>query len=201
MCRIKICGLFRIKDAEYVNEAGPDYAGFVFARSARQVMPVQAAEIRCCLNPPIRAVGVFVNEEPQRIARIARYCQLDMIQLHGRETEEDVRRVHQLTGLNVIKAVRAEEAASWDESEAEYLLIDHGTGGTGKAFDWTTLPPLTKPFFLAGGIGLHNIEKAARTGAFALDISSGAETDGLKDRDKICRLVRITRQTGGKEDE
>lgn len=201
MSRVKICGLFRIQDAEYVNEARPDYAGFVFARSKRQVLPVQAAEIRCCLTPGIRTVGVFVNEPPEYIARISAYCQLDLIQLHGQETEEEIRRIHQMTGLGVIKAIHVEEAAMWDESEADYLLIDHGAGGTGENFDWTALPKLSKPFFLAGGIRLHNIAKAAGTGAFALDISSGAETDGMKDREKICRIVQEVRRSGGDQNE
>ena len=164
-------------------------------------MPVQAAEIRCCLTPGIRTVGVFVNERPEHIARIARYCQLDLIQLHGQETEQEIRQIHQLTGLDVIKAVHVEDAAMWNASEADYLLIDHGAGGTGQAFDWTELPKLSKPFFLAGGIGLHNIAQAAGTGAFALDISSGAETDGIKDREKICRIVQEVRRLGGDQNE
>ena len=109
MAKVKICGLFRIADAMAANRAMPDYVGFVFAKSRRQVPPVQAAEMRTVLSPWIRTVGVFVNEEAETIREIAEYCQLDLIQLHGQESPETVRRVRDICGLGVIKAVHVEE--------------------------------------------------------------------------------------------
>lgn len=201
MAKIKICGLVRTVDAEAANRAMPDYVGFVFAKSRRQVLPVQAAQMRVILSPKIRAVGVFVNEDPERIREIVRYCALDLVQLHGQESPEEVERVRDLCGVGVIKAEHAEEAARWDRSQADFLLLDQGAGGTGQSFDWGNIPDLRKPYFLAGGIGLHNLSEALATGAYGVDVSSGAETEGKKDGDKMRRLVERVRKRSENGDE
>ena len=193
MAKIKICGLVRTVDAEAANRAMPDYVGFVFAKSRRQVLPVQAAQMRVILSPKIRAVGVF--------REIVRYCALDLVQLHGQESPEEVERVRDLCGVGVIKAVHAEEAARWDRSQADFLLLDQGAGGTGQSFDWGNIPDLRKPYFLAGGIGLHNLSEALATGAYGVDVSSGAETEGKKDGDKMRRLVERVRKRSENGDE
>ncbi|MCI8361509.1 MAG: phosphoribosylanthranilate isomerase, partial [Clostridiales bacterium] len=149
------------------------------------------------LDPGILSVGVFVNATPEEITGLARDRVIDLIQLHGGEDEETVRRVKAATGLPVIKAVRVASAADvtrWRASAADFLLLDNGAGGTGRVFDWSLLPPLDRPWFLAGGLREDNIPAALSLSPYCLDISSGAETGGVKDKDKIKRLVEMIRK-------
>jgi phosphoribosylanthranilate isomerase len=227
MIKIKICGLFREEDAAYANEAKPDYAGFVFAESRRKVSPALAARLRGLLDSSIVPVGVFVNAPASDIIALYRDGIIDMVQLHGDEDGAYIRRLRELsvgTGrgpIPVIKAIRVEGPADlepWRGTSAgpgeeagtpDYLLLDRG-GGTGQAFDWNLLPgtggadgtgnhaPLfRRPWFLAGGIGLHNIREALALEPFGVDVSSGAETGGLKDREKMMELTRIVRKGSG----
>lgn len=199
--RIKICGLSRPCDIDYVNASKPDYIGFVFAKSKRQVSPWQAAELKRRLNPDIRAVGVFVNEEPERIAGLVRDGIIDWVQLHGQEDEayiDSLRKLLARTGnaCPIIKAFSIktpEDVKNACKSSADYILLDQGAGGTGKTFDWHVIGEIGRPFFLAGGLGPDNVEAAIQTGAFALDLSSGVETDGFKNAEKIELCVRKVR--------
>lgn len=199
--RIKICGLSRPCDIDYVNASKPDYIGFVFAKSKRQVSPKQAAELKRRLDPDICAVGVFVNEEPERIAALVRDGVIDWVQLHGQEDEAYIDRLRKLlaragNACPIIKAfsIRTpEDVKNACKSSADYILLDQGAGGTGKPFDWRMIGEIGRPFFLAGGLGPENIASALRTGAFALDVSSGVETDGFKDAEKIELCVRKAR--------
>ncbi len=198
MTRIKLCGLSRPCDIEAVNEAKPDFAGFVFAPSRRQVTPEQAGKLKALLSPQIKAVGVFVNAKPEQIAALLKAGVIDIAQLHGQETEADIQRLRQLAPHTaVIKAVRVDtprDVLAWQDSAADFLLLDNGAGGTGKAFDWKLIPPDCKPFFLAGGLHRDNILEAIHTAhPYAVDLSSGIETAGWKDRDKILEIVRIVR--------
>lgn len=210
---IKICGLTRQEDIAMVNVLRPDYIGFVFAKSRRQVSEKQAAELRKKLLPGICVVGVFVNAPVQEEVKLFREKVIDMVQLHGQEDEAHIRQLRELTreqtgtAAPVIKAVSmsAEKRESgsvpecWLESEADYLLLDNGPGGTGKAFDHTLIVPekMTKPFFLAGGICGDNAVQAIRTcRPFALDASSGVETDGVKDMEKMRQLIYAVRGYG-----
>ena len=197
MTRIKICGLFRDCDIDYVNEALPDYIGFVFAESRRQVSAEKAAEMRKRLEPSIVPVGVFVNAPLENIVRLYREGVIEIAQLHGSEDEDYIKSLKQSCGAPVIKAVRVEKSDDIERlknTSAEYLLLDNGAGGTGKAFDWSLIADIDKPFFLAGGVKAENIDAALKLKPFAVDISSGAETDGFKDREKILRLVRRIRE-------
>lgn len=198
MVKIKICGLTRPCDIEAANEAGPEYIGFVFADSRRRITPAQALELRKALSPGIIPVGVFVNEAPDHIAALIRNGVIDVIQLHGNETEGDIAKLKTLTGKPVIKAVpvrRAGDAQKWRDSRADYLLLDHRGGGTGQCFDWDLIGETSKPFFLAGGLNKKNIGEAVRkTNPFAVDVSSGVETDGSKDREKIKQVITIVRK-------
>jgi len=195
--RIKICGLFRPEDIEYVNESLPDYVGFVFTKSRRQVSPAQAEKLKKNLDQRIKAVGVFVNAPLEDAAELLKSGVIDLAQLHGSEDKEYIMRLKDQTGSRIIKAVRvetAEDILAAQSSPADFLLLDHGAGGTGIAFDWSLVPECGKPFFLAGGIHAGNLGQAVRAGRpFAVDISSGAETDGVKDRDKILEIVRRVR--------
>jgi phosphoribosylanthranilate isomerase len=201
MVKIKICGLTRQEDIDVVNEALPDYIGFVFAESKRKIYIEQAFKIKKSLDHRIKAVGVFVNAEPEEIARIADNGIIDLIQLHGDEDAGYIAELKRKTGLPVIKAVRVQRPEQVLETQAlpcDYLLLDtfskNAYGGTGITFDYAMIPTLTKPFFLAGGLDADNIKNAAKLNPFCLDISSGVETDGVKDAGKIREIIRIIRE-------
>ena len=206
---IKICGLCRDADIDYVNEARPDYIGFVLAESRRKVSPALAARLRRRLADGIVPVGVFVNAPGADIAALYRDGVIGIAQLHGSEDAQYIDRLKTETAgagqepIPVIKMIPAAALAAGTAvpPNAGYYLIDSGAGA-GRAFDWSILnagsaPALLadKPWFLAGGIGLDNIERAIACNPFAIDVSSGAETDGLKDREKIMRLTALV-QTG-----
>lgn len=208
MPKIKICGLRRAEDVAAVNQYPPDYIGFVFAEDRkRYVPPKEAAALRRMLAPEITAVGVFVNADTDFVIALMREGIFEIAQLHGQESEEQVRRIKEATGKPVIKAVSVKTTAdidAWRGSSADYLLFDNGIGGTGRQFDWSLLRGYEKPFFLAGGINSANLNSALATGAYAVDISGGVETDGYKDAAKIAEAVRLVRAYsasggGGKE--
>ena len=201
---VKICGLRRAEDITYVNEVLPEYAGFIcYPKSFRYVDPDTLGNLRRQLAPSISAVGVFVNEDPDVIAHIAQAGGLDLIQLHGQEGEEEIRKVREKTGRPVIKAFRietAEDVRKANASSADYILLDHGSGGSGEAFDWSLLKPVNRPYFLAGGLDPENVPKAlalAGEHLYALDVSSGVETGKIKDREKIGRFVQTVRKEAG----
>ncbi|MDR1315529.1 MAG: phosphoribosylanthranilate isomerase [Spirochaetales bacterium] len=197
--KIKICGLFREEDIEYANQALPDYAGFVFApRSRRFIDPEKAARLREKLDRRIIPVGVFVREKPEEIAALYRNGIIGMAQLHGGEDGEYIARLKEICGAPLILARSAEGAGdSMDMGGADYILFDSGAGGSGQSFDWRLLARGAGlsgcPFFLAGGIDIRNIEKAMSYRPYAIDISSGAESGGVKDREKMIALVEKAR--------
>lgn len=197
MTKIKICGLTQIDDILAVNQYEPDYIGFVFAKKSRRFISVQQADkLKQQLSEKITAVGVFVNEAKERIAELLNQDIIQIAQLHGNEDEQEICWIKRQTGKPVIKAVSVHtkvDAACWQESSADYLLFDHGAGGTGTAFDWNLLTECHKPFFLAGGIHCGNLAEALTKGAYAIDLSSGAETDGKKDPAKIAEIINIVR--------
>ena len=199
MTKIKICGLYRDVDIDYVNEAGPDYAGFIlnFPKSHRNLTPEQAAALRKRLKPGIRAVGVFVDQPVETVAAAAETVGLDVIQLHGHEDDGYIAALRKLTGCELWKAFRiraAADLAAAEKSAADAVLLDNGYG-TGAAFDWTLAAEFRRPFCLAGGLTPENIPEAIRTmHPLLVDISSGVETDKIKDRDKILAAVRAARQ-------
>lgn len=197
MTAIKICGLRRACDVEYVNAAGSDYAGFVFAKSRRQVTAEQARVLRRGLAKSILSVGVFVNASYEEVSELCRTGVIDVVQLHGQETEAYIEKLKTNLTNKIIKAVRAEtseDILQWEQSAADMLLLDNGAGGTGRAFDWEQIPKkLAKPYFLAGGISLENVDAALSYAPYGLDISSGVETDGCKDGMKIREIVERIR--------
>jgi phosphoribosylanthranilate isomerase len=200
--RIKICGLFRDEDIDYVNEARPDYAGFVFAKSKRQISTALAQYLRFRLADDIVPVGVFVNTPIPEVAALYLNGVISIAQLHGGENENYITQLKRKSAENnnkpipVIKVIKSEELKNGiPATGADYYLIDSGAG-TGKSFNWQKLNSIKieKPWFLAGGINIKNIEQAMALNPFAVDISSGAETDGIKDREKILQLVSIARK-------
>ncbi|GHT74576.1 N-(5'-phosphoribosyl)anthranilate isomerase [Spirochaetia bacterium] len=205
--KIKLCGLFRDEDIDFANEARPDYIGFVFAKSRRQVTAVQAARMRARLREGIVPVGVFVNAPVEEVAALYRDGVIGVAQLHGAEDWDYIAALKERCNVPVIKAVKVKrqidltpmEHKSNSATGADFLLLDNGPGGTGRRFDWALLQDgdylntLSIPCFLAGGIDVSNIGEALRFRPYGIDVSSGAETDGVKDRDKMIRLVEIVR--------
>jgi phosphoribosylanthranilate isomerase len=193
--KIKICGLFRYEDIEAVNDAFPDYAGFVFAESRRKLSPQKAREFRRILRREINAVGVFVNAAMEDIERVVMDGIIDTVQLHGSEDEGYIGKLKTGCGVKIIKAIRVagkEDIAAWENSAADFLLLDGGAGD-GRQFDWGLIGRMgrmKKPFFLAGGINPENLNAAVCLNPYCVDISSGAETGGFKDRGKIFALVK-----------
>ncbi|MCC8127341.1 MAG: phosphoribosylanthranilate isomerase [Clostridiales bacterium] len=201
MTKIKVCGLRRKEDIEAVNAYQPDYIGFVFAKSKRQVSVSEAEKLSCLLRPSICPVGVFVNAPVETVCEIVQRGIIRVIQLHGQENERYVRELRErLADPVIIKALRMEtgyEPESWKQSEVDYLLLDAGAGGTGRTFDHDLLKEsgeITKPWFLAGGMCPENAADAIRRlHPYAIDVSSGVETDGWKDADKIRRMIEAVR--------
>ena len=195
--KVKICGISRHSDIDAVNNEKPDYIGFVFAESRRKVSAQQALELRKNLCQDITSVGVFVNEAIENIISLVQDGIIDAIQLHGSENEEYINNLKQLTNSPVIKAIAVQEKGDvqkWMTTAADYLLMDNINGGMGKIFNWDLIGEISKPFFLAGGLNAKNITEAiAKTKPFAVDVSSGVETDGLKDLAKIKEFIRSVR--------
>ncbi|MBQ8952760.1 MAG: phosphoribosylanthranilate isomerase [Clostridia bacterium] len=203
MTKIKLCGLSRPCDIDWANALKPDFIGFVFApKSRRYVSPEQAAALRRGLDPAICPVGVFVREEPKAVAALLNGGVIDIAQLHGGEDEEYVRRLQALTDRPIIQAIRADGPAVLRQaatSPADWVLLDNGAGGTGAAFDWSLLTGFERPYFLAGGLGPENAAQAVRAlRPYAVDVSSGIETDGHKDWDKMKAFVEAVRAASGK---
>lgn len=196
--KIKLCGLSRECDIEAANELLPEYIGFVFAKkSIRYVSPEQAAALRKRLVPQIFAVGVFVNEAPENVAELLTAGVIDIAQLHGGEDETYIERLRVLTDKPIIKAfsVNAEQdIRRADECRADLVLLDAGSGGTGTAFDWNLLAGMERPYFLAGGLDATTVGAAVRKWRpYAVDVSSGIETDGHKDVEKMRAFVKLVR--------
>ena len=196
---IKICGLKRIEDVISVNVAEPDYCGFIFnvSGSRRSIGAEQLNILVDMLNPEIVPIGVFVNEKTDVILRIVRESGIRMVQLHGQENGEIIHTIQSKAQVPVIKAVSVrskEDVRSAVLSPADYLLFDCGEGGTGQTFDWNLLEDIPRPYFMAGGIGTHNMEEVLRRfSPFALDVNSSVETDRQKDGKKILAAVRMLR--------
>lgn len=200
MVRIKICGLFRNCDIDYVNEAKPDFIGFVFAESRRQVGFDQAKQMRSRLHRDIMPVGVFVDAPIEQIVRLHRAGIIGMAQLHGQEEDAYIKELKDLCGIPVIKSVAVkaiDDIMSRLASPADYLLLDNTSGGSGQSFDWQLIPNMNRPYFLAGGIDEATMPSALSRLPYGIDISSGAESMGVKDRDKIVRLLELARRSDG----
>ena len=214
MQKIKLCGMMKPCDIEYANQVKPDFVGFIFANTRRKISATQAKEFRKALDAEIPAVGVFVNEDISVITSLVQDGCIDMVQLHGEEDADYIRRLREVCDVPVIKAVKVQTVEQIRQAAAlpvDYLLLDtyrKGVlGGTGEAFDWELLREAKavagdiaegelfgKPYFLAGGLHAGNLREAAALGSYGLDVSSGIETDGSKDFDKMVEVVNIVRE-------
>ena len=197
LSRIKICGLRRECDIEYANRLMPDYIGYVlWQRSRRYVTAEQAAGLTAKLDRDITPVGVFVDEEPQRVAQLVSGGAIRVIQLHGHEDEAYLERIRGMTDAPVIKAfkIRSRQDIELANSyPADFILLDNGCG-TGQTFDWQLILGMKRPFFLAGGLTIDNVSDAIeKYQPYAVDISFGVETDGYKDCGKMQQFVEKCR--------
>ena len=196
MTKIKICGLFREVDIEYVNTAMPDFIGFIidFPKSHRSITVQKAKDFKKKLNPKIKAVGVFVDAPLESISRICEENIIDMVQLHGNEDNEYINKLKQLTDKKIIKAFVVNDdfnSSQAESSAADYILLDGGKG-EGKSFSYDKLNNINRPYFLAGGLSAENIERSINlTSPFAVDISSGVETNKVKDFKKITAAIKV----------
>ena len=198
MTKIKCCGLSRLFDIEAANHLMPEYIVFVFApKSRRYVSADKACVLKQALSPEIKAVGVFVNETPEQIATLTDKGIIDMIQLHGNEDEAYIEKLRALTDKPIIKAFRIETVADVEkavQSTADAILLDSGAG-TGKVFNWKLLADIKRPYFLAGGLALNNIKQALQQlTPDAVDVSSGIETEGDKDKEKMAAFIAAVRK-------
>ncbi len=204
---VKMCGIRREEDVEYANEVCPDYIGFIFADSPRRVSWEDAASFRKDLKKEIRCVGVFVNETPEKIAEIAARVPLDAVQLHGDETEEDIRQLRSLCDKEIWKAARVRSKDDIQKVQtlpADRILLDsfskEAYGGTGRTINLDILSEseITKPYFLAGGLNTGNLKGILEaTHPEGIDISSGIETNGYKDLDKMKKIMEIAGGNNG----
>ena len=211
--KVKMCGISKVETILAVVEAKPDYMGLVFAPSKRQVT-IDKAKIlveelhKQCINhydtKVVKTVGVFVNETVDNLVTIANEANLDAVQLHGDEDEAFIQSLKERTNVDVWKAVQirsAADAEAWIDSSADMLLFDayhkDERGGTGEVFDWSCLDAFERPFMLAGGIDCTNVARAIRTvRPYGIDISSGIETNGVKDDEKITAFTKIVKSIG-----
>ena len=218
--KVKMCGISKVETIPAVVEAKPDYMGLVFAPSKRQVTVDQAkilveelhrgyakkygSDTEHDKNDTIKTVGVFVNETIDNLVTIANEANLDAVQLHGDEDEAFIQSLKERTNVEVWKAIQIRTAADtekWIDSSADMLLFDayhkDERGGTGDVFDWASLDAFERPFMLAGGIDSTNVARAIRTvRPYGIDISSGIETNGVKDDEKITAFIKIVKSIG-----
>ncbi|MFW3362435.1 phosphoribosylanthranilate isomerase [Aerococcus viridans] len=200
MVKVKICGLRRPEDIEAANAAKPDYVGFIFVpETKRYVKPDLAASFRRDLAADIQTVGVFVNAPIEEIVAICQAGTIDLVQLHGEEDQAYIAHLKGQVDQHIIKSVAVGDELVVDPNQADYLLFDSvspSRGGSGKIFDWQMVSAYQdKPFFLAGGLGVENIEEALKVvRPYAVDASSSLETDGVKDPVKMQEFVAKIRE-------
>ncbi len=199
MSKIKICGLSREIDAEYINEAKPDFAGFIIGVewSSRNINIPQAEILRKCIDKSIPTVGVFIDYPAEKVAQLVNTGIIDIVQLHGHENDDYILKLRSLSPNTeiwkafVVKSAADIEAA--EKSSADRVLLDSGAG-CGKTFDWSAVNRINREFILAGGLNSKNIPEAiSQVHPWAVDLSSGVETDKIKDRKKILEAVAAAR--------
>ena len=196
MTKLKICGIRRLEDTEILNTIQPDFAGFVFADSKRQVTFDEARTLRRDLDNSIQTVGVFVDAELNFIQKLVEEGVIQYIQLHGAEDSRYIQALREKTAVPIIKATRVFSRNDVEEeTHADIVLYDayhkELRGGTGETFNWNLLKGKTDNYFLAGGLTAENIQKAIRQlNPYAVDVSSGVETNGYKDKEKLIELKK-----------
>ena len=196
---IKLCGLMSEADVKLINEVRPDYCGFIvdYPKSHRSKTYDEVKNLSRLVSPEVKRVGVFVDPDPELPIRMLDRGIIDLVQLHGNESDDMIRSIRVATGKPVIKAYiikNSEDIKTALNSPADHILLDKGRGD-GRSFDWSLAAEADRPFFLAGGLNLHNIGEAMEyLHPFGLDISSGAETEGTKDPEKVKKIMELVRR-------
>ena len=188
MTKVKICGLSNIEAVKTAVSAGADYIGFVFAPSKRQVTVEQAIELAKFIPSHIQKVGVFVSPSRAELLEAVDKVGLDLVQVHGQVVDK----LFENLPCGSIQAVQVDGDGHVPNSQADYLLFDAPVAGSGQTFDWGRLDTteLAQPFFIAGGLNEDNVEEAIQHFTpYAVDVSSGVETNGQKDHEKIRRFI------------
>ena len=197
MTKIKFCGMRTLEAAAVANEIMPDYAGFVLAPQFwRYVSREKLIPISKSLRPEIQKVGVFVDNPFDEVAELLDSGLIDLAQLHGNEDGGYIRRLQDTCGKPIIKAFKietADDVKRAQDSPADFVLLDSGTG-TGRSFDWSLIESFGREFFLAGGLDPENVREAIeRCRPYAVDVSSGIETDRVKDPEKMRDFASAVR--------
>lgn len=196
--KIKLCGLRRAEDIEAANLLKPDYIGFVFYKKSKRYISFEQARILKSMLK-VKAVGVFVDENPKVVADLLEKGIIDLAQLHGSEDEVYIKTLRKLTDKPLIKAFQiktAEDLNKAEASSADMILLDAGTGD-GVSFDWDMLKSFNRPYFLAGGMSPENVRPAIeKLHPYGVDVSSGIETDGVKDIEKMREFMTNARSAG-----
>jgi len=188
LTKVKICGLSTVEAVETAVQAGADYIGFVFAKSKRQVSLEQAHELARLVTGPTKIVGVFVSPSLEDLEQAIAQVPLDIVQIHGNFDEDQIPNI----SVHVIRAIQLRDGEAQVSSQADYLLFDAPVAGSGQTFDWDLLKDqkIQQDFFIAGGLTVNNVHQARETfQPYALDVSSGVETDGHKDIEKIKAFI------------
>lgn len=209
MAKIKICGLTGQNDIDFVNEGRPDYCGFIInvPKSRRNVTPETVRALTGRLHGSVIPVGVFVNSPIADILPLVKDGAIRAVQLHGSEDGDYVNRLRreldvcrgagasaQIPIIQAFQIASREDVRAAAESAADFILLDNGTGGTGRVFDWSLLEEAKRPFFLAGGLTPENLASAIKTvKPYAVDISSGVESKQHKDKNKILAAIAAVR--------
>jgi tryptophan synthase beta chain len=197
MVKIKICGIKTIKDIEIVNKYLPDYIGFVFAESRQKISDDTAQQLKKALVPEIKAVGVFVNDDISHIISLVEQNIIDVIQLHGDESEEYIAQLKKAVSVPVNKVFKVKDKELAEPlTIADYVLLDSSTGGSGKTFDLNNISNIESSFFVAGGINITNVQQYLNLEPYGIDVSSGVEVNGEKDEHKIKELIEYVRIHG-----
>lgn len=199
MTKIKICGLKTEQDVAMVNQMLPDYIGFIIniQQSKRNLSIEQVTRLSRIVNHEIQKVGVFLNEAPPVIINLINEGIIDIVQLHGSESNDYIKKLKTATNAMIIKAFSVNDRTDIEyanQSLADLIILDHGKGGTGESFDWELTRMMTRPFILAGGLNGQNMGHALKTTQpYGVDVSSGVETDNVKDLEKIKEVINIVR--------
>ena len=196
MVKVKICGIQRFDDIEYINELQPDYAGFVFANSKRQIDMYKSWELIKKLNSSIKTVGVFVNEDIDKVINIASFLNLSVLQFHGDEIPEYIEKFKIYTVWKALHVKSKDDLTDINLYNTDAILLDSSAngmyGGTGQCFDWDIIKGLkaNRPLIIAGGLNEYNVGMAVKElNPFAVDVSSSVEADGYKDFNKIKKFI------------
>ena len=197
--KIKICGINRLRDVQYINQSQPDYVGFIvnFPKSHRSVDYNQLDVLASQVDASIKKVGVFVNESAEKIAQVLNEDILDIAQLHGKQDEAFIQTLRSLTDKEIWKAFSIKNKDDLHQAEAtsaDLVLLDNKGGGTGQAFDHSLIQDFQRPYLLAGGMDDETIPLVLdRLSPFGIDTSSGTETNKKKKKKKIENIIRMVR--------